>query len=78
MSTNQNVEKAAVTARERKVLELVQDAVLSVSDEDLHHKTTRGLLAAGSRYVAVKLLAEIAALTQSTNKAVRTAAKGRK
>ena len=67
-----------MTARERKVLELVQDAVLSVSDEDLHHKTTRGLVAAGARYVAVKLLAEIDALTKAANKAVRTAAKGRK
>ena len=66
-----------VTARERKVLELVQDAVLSVSDEDLHHKTTRGLVAAGARYVAEKLLAEIAALTRSYNRAIRAAGKGK-
>ena len=59
-----------MTARERKVLELVQDAVLSVSDEDLHHKTTRGLVAAGARYVAVKLLTENAGERAAHSRAI--------
>ena len=60
-----------VTARERKVRELVNEAL--TADRNLAPFKDAAFAA---RYVAVKLLAEIDALTQETNKAVRTAAKG--